>query len=266
MDTTDVFNQLKSQWCSALDFTPAGQDRWAISTPFFYADGDGFPVFLRHGRDRWHLTDDGVAFSHLFFDDVEVTDARLRTMTRLAERSGVAVVDDASGVRLVLDLDADPSAYDLADFLQVIAQLQGVLRSISQERSEQRYRAAVRNQVHQWLDPMTVAFDLWSPDSLGSGGKSYQADLYIESGGAPVTVFAASTDQSALAAALSVTQYRKAHLDFQPLLSFRPDRVSSLSVAKFQDAAEADDCVTGAPQDDFATLRPALRKLGVALK
>jgi hypothetical protein len=94
---------------------------WSIGTPFIYGDGDGLPVVLEHGAGGWRFTDRGSAASHLFYDDVEVTPAVLAFLQRLADAGGYGF----DGGVLTSEWTADmPTVFDLADFIQAVAQIQ----------------------------------------------------------------------------------------------------------------------------------------------
>lgn len=105
-----------------LSVTELQAGGWSIGTPFIYGDGDGLPVVLERHEEGWRFTDRGSAASHLFFDEVKVTPDVMAFLRRLADANGYGFSDD--GVLTSEWFDDIPDVFDLADFIQGVAQIQ----------------------------------------------------------------------------------------------------------------------------------------------
>lgn len=115
---------LKRSLCESFAVRADGADRWVIRSPFLFSDGDVVPATLVLGAGgQFCLTDEGMAASHLFFDDFAYTDARFNRIEMLADAHGAVIGPDRD---VVMVLDGVPSAFDIADFLALMSQIQGV--------------------------------------------------------------------------------------------------------------------------------------------
>jgi hypothetical protein len=251
---------LAQELCQSFAVRPVGDQKWAVGTPLLYDDGDSLPVFVEHSTS-WRLTDEGMAVSHLYFDDFEYTEPRLRRIQLLAEAHGVGMSKDHE---LVLELDGPPSAYDIGTFLQLVAQVRGVALTASTEREQTRYAITLRERVVERL--AVPSYDPnWSPPTLRTRAN-YKADLHIlTDDDADVVVFAASTSDKANVSALTVNHFKKVIPEMRPVLAYYPDKVNSEAIFRFQDEVEDDDAVVPVPPEDITRLLSALRDRGVAV-
>lgn len=260
MSADSVAKVLSAAMCESFGVEQLDDGRWIVHTPLLYADGDALPVFVTETDGAWSLSDEGMATSHLFFDDFEPTKSRLKRMQALVADGG-GTYDDERVVRL--DLDAPPSPYDVGDFLQLVAQLRGAALVAFGERDEQvRYVTRQRQRVVDALQTPDYEPN-WSPPGDPSG--LFKADLRVATAPnqPPVALFLASTVAKTGEAALSAVHFNRIHADVQPVLAYDPTRVSSKAVYRFQETVEDDMATVVAPPDDVTQLLPALRQRGV---
>lgn len=232
----DIPQAVRAVLCEAFSVDPSGQDEWIISSPFLFRDGDGFPVYLRRAGSSWVLTDSGAAASHLFFDDFELTDARLRHLEALAETNGLALRDQHVIVRT---LDHFPDAYEIADVLVAIAQV-GALPHVQSETSDVRYRTAARLRVAGLLSPEQQRREHWRPQQ--PHGDLWVADLWMPTEDRPVAAFMVGNTPRADRVAATVSQYTRWNLRERPIVAYKPSLASN-SVSRLQDAVADDQAV-----------------------
>jgi hypothetical protein len=257
--------------CAAFDVQPREANRWVVRTPLLHQDGDALPVVVERHGDEWQLTDDGMTVSHFFFEDdsFEHTDARTKRVSLLVSAAGGSISDHH---RIVLPLDGPPSAYDIGDFLQLVSQVGAIPILLGSER-DTRYARAIETQITQRL--LTADFEPnWSPPIVAERLLgSYTADMRISSDtGEPIVLFIAGTTDRANVAALSVHHFREAGYDMQPILAYNRDRVSSVSVYRFQDeiqgyndSLDQDDGAVPAAPGDLDALVSGLRRRGAPI-
>jgi hypothetical protein len=94
---------------------------------------------------------------------------------------------------------------------------------------------------------------------------SYRCDMRVPTSGADVLLFVASTSDKANVSALSVHQFRKVMTDFQPVLAYHPERVTSEAVARFQDEVGSDESVVETMPEATLSLERVLADRGVEL-
>lgn len=255
----EIIEQLRSAWCAAFDVHHVADARWAVQTPALYDDGDGLPLFIVHESNGWQLTDAGMAVGHLFFDDFEHTEARLRTLRRVVESSGCAIDEDH---RITVDLAGPPDVYDIGDFLQVVASVRGAAFAIQVERERTNYVTAMRSRIAKQVFADTV--ENWAP--LADTKGNYRADLRIDRRGhEPVALFIASTSERTKTAAITVEQFKRHDIESQPLLAYRAGTVSDEALNCFLDFAGDDDTIVKLEQGEPITVIRRLERAGVTV-
>lgn len=255
--------EILRQLCTSFQLHQVDERRWSIGSPFLYEDGDGLPVFLEERSEGgWTVTDQGMAFSHLFFDDFEYTDARLRTLQRVVDGWGYDIDRDTH--RISVDLSDDPSAYQIADFIQVLCEVRGAATAAITEKQSQQYRTQMRRRVKERLRGPGVE-EFWAPASL-QRTNAFRADLRLETDQeAPVVLFLASTSERATRAALTVDQFRKVGTPMAPLMAY-DHHVSSDAVWIFQEYAQGgDESALPVEVDSDAHLARRLANMGVPI-
>lgn len=249
-------DRLLRDFCGALSVQPLQDGSFSLATPFLFGDGDALPIIAEHSDDGWRLTDRGGAAAHLFFDDIELTEARMNALGRLAGSDGCEL--DNSLV-LAADLDAAPSAYDLADFIQAVAHI-GAIAGLERRQPYQWYVTQVREEVETWVPEQSVERQ-WTPpeDTV----KAYRADLKIT---APqdVVIFIAGTDDKADRSALTARMYKDWEVPVIPVAAYNPATVTSASVTHLQDFV-GDQAVVPVEPGDYMRFRRALADVGVSL-
>jgi hypothetical protein len=256
-------NVLRNAICDSFSIHEVGEGRWSIGTPLLYEDGDGLPVIVEYAEGAWSLSDNGYATSHLFFDDFEHTDARADALRRLVHSARMNIDDSFT---ITCDLDGPPDPYDVGDFLQVIAQVQGLARSAAHIEREGNYRPTMRKAVTSLLVEADFEENWLLPEFKGRQAR-YSVDLAIGSGASMVPVFFASTSRAVSESTVTVLEMR--HRDIAtatPLLAYdnRGHAISSNEIKRFQDQA-GDDVVVHATPENTRGLVRKLAERGVLI-
>lgn len=265
MNAHDLAEVLQAELCTTFRVRASEGEEIAISSPFLFDDGDVLPVFLRRSEGGWILTDHGMAVSHLFFDEFQFTEARF---ARVAQLVGVHAARLSDTHEITMAVDGQPTAFDVATFLQLVAQVQGVALTSRTDRDQSRYVTTLRASVEERLQTADYE-DNWSPPEVKDRTMAnYRADLRIHSvSGADVVLFAASTSDKANVSALTMGQFKRfaGSRQFLPILAYHPDRVASEAVYRFQDEVETTESAVAVQPGDYRSLVGALRDRGVEL-
>jgi hypothetical protein len=258
-----MIEQLKKLICDAWSIREDAEGTWTITSPFLFDDGDAFPVFLNKIDGGWVLRDHGMACSHLFFDDFTPTEARLGRIAQLAQSASSKV--DAN-FEITTRLGESPDAFQIADFLKLLAQVQGVAIASSVDREQSRYVTQVRQSIEAQLS--VPDFDEnWSPPQLAERLKAkYRADLRLgtQSGGS-VVLFLASTSDKANVSSLSTHRFHQVDQNLKSFLAYHPEKVASEAVFRFQDEVGDDSATVPVVPGDYARLFRVIRDRGVLL-
>lgn len=261
--TIDLGRILKTALCDAWTVREDSPGEWAISTPFIFDDGDSFPVFVRLDSERWTLRDYGMTCSHLFFDDFNATEARMNRIVQLVQKSD-GRLDSKNEITVVLD--GPPNAYNVADFLKLLSQVQGVALTSQIDRDQNCYITQVRQSIEKHL--VLPDFDEnWSPPELAEQTKAkYRADLRVATNTQKnVVLFLASTSDKANVSSLSIHRFKDLGLQLVPMLAYHPEKVPSEAVYRFQDEVQDDTAAVPVEPGNYAELFKQFRDRGVEL-
>jgi hypothetical protein len=257
----DIRENVLHHFCSMLDVTELADGGFAITTPFEFGDGDGYPVVLERVETGWRFTDKGNATSHLFFDDLELSEARLKFIHRAVDVDGVSMSD-----RYVLNSEVYedlPSASDLADFVQAIARVGGAVAL--EKQPAEKYLSTLRTRVINWV-PRATAIPNWS-DRRRDPQKLYPADLRVGPElKRPVVMFFVAGALKAANTSTSILNYRQWDLSVTPLVTYKPGTPSK-TVDRLQDALRGygEAVPADAGNQGARTVRRVLREHNVAL-
>jgi len=71
MDIKSLEKEFRKKVCNEIELFPEGKDRFVISAPFTFEDGDFLNVVLKKNGAGWYFTDEGHTFMHLSYDDLD---------------------------------------------------------------------------------------------------------------------------------------------------------------------------------------------------
>ncbi len=131
-NTDNIERDFKRKVCDELTVQPEGLDRYIVSTPLTFEDGDRLPIVLKKETNGWILTDEGHTFMQLTYDldESDLLDGsrkdiidRTILVSRLSNRQG----------ELVLRIEDDRYGDSLYNFIQALIKIDDV-RYLSRER------------------------------------------------------------------------------------------------------------------------------------
>jgi hypothetical protein len=79
MNAESLREDFRSRISEKIDLRPQGHERFQVSTPFRFEDGDHFSIVLKREGDRWIFTDEASTIMHLsYWLDTEVIESGKR--------------------------------------------------------------------------------------------------------------------------------------------------------------------------------------------
>lgn len=247
---------LRSSLCREFEVRQVSDASWQLLSPFLAPDGQQLPVVLERVHDEWTITDGGGLSSLLSAEELVLSDRRIDKLRRLANRIG-ATVGDTLGLSLVLD--GEPDAFDVADFIQLMAAVRGAAIYSQPDRSREHYSQGLRPKVIEALRTADFEED-WAPPEVDR--ELYKADLRVRSlSDSDVVVFMCGSSGAADRSALVLDRFRSlTNGELDPLLAYHPGHVSSPSIKRFQDVAQNEDTLVAVKPGESLTLIRALDK------
>ena len=97
MNLSDIEHDFRQKVCSKLRIDAEGVDRFRVSTPFRFDDGDHLVVVLKREAGHWILSDEGHTYMHLTYD-IDEQDLHRRNRRRIITNTlSLFSVDDRDG-------------------------------------------------------------------------------------------------------------------------------------------------------------------------
>ncbi len=66
---TKIEKEFRKKVCDEIKIISESKDRFVVSTPFTFEDGDYLNIVLKKNGAGWYFTDEGHTFMHLSFDE-----------------------------------------------------------------------------------------------------------------------------------------------------------------------------------------------------
>lgn len=256
----ELMDRLEGELCSQFIVRDLGSSTWEVETPFLLPDGQQLPVLLKFDGTEWSITDQGQLAFHLADTELRITEKRISMLERVAAQLG-AEMDSQRDISMVLG--AEPGAFEIADFIQVLAGVRGAALGSQSDRSPERYRKSIRPQVTSALQTADFEKD-WAPSSIDKA--LYKADLRVRSASEKnLVIFMSGTTGAADRSALSLDRFFVSDSSLVPLLVYNPATVSSHAIKRFQDVADNDNVLVPAETGVASGLLRALKARSVAI-
>jgi hypothetical protein len=197
-------------FCSSLDVrsVPAG---FAVRTPYENSDGDPLLVyFVREGRDRWRIEDDGTQVPLLEANGVDLGGkARGGAFEALLQEYGAVFDRDARTLRISQPLSEPALGIAAVRFVALLLRLQDLLLMTPQV-VRSTFREDALAAIH---DAFGTVADLKEGAPLSPELVGHEADILVSvPARSPLAIYLATSEERALQALIAKMEaesYRK---------------------------------------------------------
>src|SRR5216683_4361873 len=117
--TDSIERDFKRKLCDELSVQPEGLDRYIVSTPLTFEDGDKLPVVLKKENDGWILTDEGHTFMQLTYD-LDENDLQDGNRKEIIDRTILASRLRNRQGELILPIEGNRFGDSLYSFIQAL--------------------------------------------------------------------------------------------------------------------------------------------------
>ncbi len=210
-----------------------GKDRFLVSTPFHFNDGDQLVIVLKKIGDKWVLSDEAHTYMHLsYYMDEKVLHSGNRQKLILKALS-MFEVEDYDG-ELIMEIPEGDYGEALFDFVQALLKIIDVTY-LSRENVKSTFKDDFRAFLNQKVESNRMTFNWQHPVRDPKG--LYKVDCRINGMPQPLFVFALNSDNKTQAAALALHQFKEWGVKCQPLGIFEKKPAHDV-LLRFNDVCE----------------------------
>lgn len=210
-----------------------GKDRFLVSTPFHFNDGDQLSIVLKKIGDKWVLSDEAHTYMHLSYAmDEKVLHSGNRQKLILKALS-MFEVEDYDG-ELIMEIPEGDYGEALFDFVQALLKIIDVTY-LSKENVKSTFKDDFRAFLNQKVESNRMTFNWQHPGRDPKG--LYKVDCRINGMPQPLFVFALNSDNKTQAAALALHQFKEWGVKCQPLGIFEKKPTHDV-LLRFKDVCE----------------------------
>jgi hypothetical protein len=232
MNLDSIKRDFKHRVSDQIDLLPEGDDRFLVTTPFRFDDGDHFSIILKSENGEWILSDEATTLMHLSYDS---DDQDLTTGNR-----GEIVEHCLEGFdirnregELITTVTEGRFGDALFNFLQGLTKVSDI-SFLARERVRSTFIEDFRTFMRANVPEDRLSFD-WT-DQKHDKAKKYPVDARINHMEKPLFVYALQSDEKVKDATISLLTFEKWDIRFRSLAIFE-DQVSVArnTLAKFMD-------------------------------
>lgn len=214
--TTELELDIRNKVGKGYSLFSRGLNRYNVSTPFTFNDGDNLTIILQKTEKGWHFTDEGHTFMQLTYS-LDERDIQKGTRQQIINNTlkYYGVTDD-EGI-LTISVPEERFGDALFDFTQALLHISDVTylsREVIKSTFMEDFRQFITKELPE--DRITLA---WHDENRDPQGR-YMVDCRVNHMAKPLMVFAIPSDDRASVANITILQFEKWGLDFRSIAIF----------------------------------------------
>jgi hypothetical protein len=235
MELKQIQRELKEKICQEIDLLQEGEGRYRIFSPFTFDDGDSYTVFLKNRSGRWILTDEGHTYMHLSYDmDLKGLEKGARQKLLSSILTGFSISDDNG--ELVHVIEGSNFGDALFSYFQALIKITD-LSYLSREIVKSTFMDDFNEYITSIVPHERISFAYHDAEHDPKG--VYSVDCRINGMKKPIFLFGVQNDSKCKDVTISILQYERWGLAFQPVAVFEDqESISRKVLARFSDVAE----------------------------
>lgn len=232
MDLATIERSFKEKVCDKIQLKSKGIDRFIVSTPFQFEDGDHLKIILKQDDEDLILTDEGHTFMHLSY---YLNENDISTGTRekiISNAISMGFLENREG-ELLIRIKNDRYGDALFSFIQSLIKISDITY-LSKDRVATTFFDDLRSFVFGNIVSSHI-IEKWN-DPLLDKNKRYTVDFRINGQDNPLFIYGLDTDIKVRDATICILHYEKLKLNFQVIGIFEEQEdISKKVVAQFTD-------------------------------
>lgn len=230
----DIARDFRSKVCSEIELIPEGPDRYVVSTPFTFEDGDEFTILLRKDRHGWALSDEAHTFMHLSYEMKERDWTKGRRAEIIENVLSMFEVENEDG-ELVRRVDHEAFGDALFDYLQALSKITDI-KFLTRERVRSTFLDDFRAFIRERVPADRRTFGWTDPDHDPDG--TYPVDVRVTGPRRPLFLFALNTNTRVRDATISLLKFDQWGLEYDSAGVFEDvGEIGDKQLTRFMDEA-----------------------------
>jgi len=233
MTPENIIQEFRRKVCEEIRLTPEGINRYILSTPFMFDDGDHLCILLKKENGRWYLTDEGHTFMHVSYDEIDIERG---TRSKIIDNAllSYGIRNENGELKSVIEEDAYGDT--LYSFVQGLIKITDV-SYLARERVRSTFLEDFRAFLEEKVPEVRRIFDYSDPQH--DPDRKYIVDCRVNGTRHPLFIFAISNDDKCRDATITSLQYEKFGISFIPTAIFEnQEEINRRVLARFSDVCE----------------------------
>ena len=235
MSTQAMEQEFRHKVSEHIQLVSEGIDRYRVSTPFLFEDGDHLVIVLKKHNGRWILSDEGHTYMHLTYDMEERELHRGTRQTIIGNALSVFSVQDRDG-ELILPIPDNQYGDALYSFVQALLKITDV-SYLTRERVRSTFLDDFRALIEENVPEKRRAFD-WYDVQHDPEGK-YAVDCRVNGMTRPLFIYGLPGDDRVRDATIAILQFERWKIEFRGVAVFEnQEEINRRVLARFSDVCE----------------------------
>ena len=237
MDLSQLQQSFKDSVSKSISISPEGTNRYFISTPFHFDDGDHFVIILHNdGNGNLYLTDEGHTYMHLsYHTDMQLLKegTRNKMITSALDKYTIKEEDG----QLILPISTISEAGNaLYDYIQCLVQITDT-SYLSREIVASTFMEDFKRFLSQTISDERIVFDYRDKDHDPEG--RYLVDCRVNGMPRPLHIYGIKNDDQCRDATIGILQFKSWNIDFRTLAVFEnQEDINRKVLARFTDVSD----------------------------
>ncbi len=216
IELAEIENSFREKISRQIKLIPEGTQRYRVSTPFQFDDGDHLVILFKRINNHWYFTDEGHTFMHMTYSMDEKDLYQGTRQTIISNTLNAFLVDDRNG-ELISEVQGNNFGDHLYSFIQALLKITDITY-LNRERVHSTFMEDFKDFIIENVPNERCVFDWREPTKDPNG--DYLVDLRINHMSRPLFAFGISSDNKARDVTIILHQFERWEIPFQSMAIF----------------------------------------------